>query len=65
MMKLIKISEWIDKTFSEDSAPNPSTVRRWIERGYVQGKQIGNLWFIIEVDNKKSLIDKVLHDATG
>ncbi len=61
--QLIKVSEYRSRFFEDGSKPATSTVRRWIESGYIPGERIGNLYFvdIAKLDRTGNpLVDMVL-----
>lgn len=43
---LITIEAYIEKTFAPGSEPHPSTVRRWIESGKLNGQKMGGRWYV-------------------
>lgn len=49
-MKLMGIQQWRDKHFTEDSAPDEVTVRRWLRLGTLPGRKVGGMWFIDEAE---------------
>lgn len=47
---LIKAQNWIVDTFSEGSRPHLRTVKRWVEKGEIEGVTIsGNLYIDAEI----------------
>lgn len=57
--KLISLSEYRKKRFTEGSAPDPRTLKKLIENGELQGKQLGKVYFI-EVDDNNAEYDPFL-----
>ena len=56
-MSLIKAKLWIERDFSEDSRPHLKTVRRWFDKGLLNGQLVENHLYIDSAKPFKS--DKV------
>ena len=62
-MKLITIPEYLERQFTDKSAPHPFTVRRWIAKGQLRGRIIGGTYYVDEselVSSGNDLVDKIL-----
>lgn len=65
MAKLVKLREWVDKSFDSDISIR--TAQNWCKQGYLpSAKKVGAHWFIDpEVESKttgNSLVDAVLQN---
>ncbi len=66
-MKLIGIPQWQAKHFTEDSAPDEVTIRRWLRSGKLPGRKVGGTWFIDEAEwlaDGDELVRRVLDEAS-
>jgi hypothetical protein len=63
---LVTPQEWIALRFGDaKKKPHPTSVRRWIGRGDIPGKQIGGRYYV-EIDEERritgnELVDKVMN----
>lgn len=64
-MKKIKLSKWIEKEFVPGSEPTQATVRRWIERGDINGVKLGETYYVYydEFDTGNELADIILKET--
>lgn len=62
----MEVRDWIDTEFKGPRRPTPTTVRRWIQRGVIDGVQIGGRYYVIVDENAitgDDVVDKILSDA--
>ena len=48
MSKLMRGMQWAKREFSNGSIPDRSTLRRWVERGVIEGRVIDNKVYIFD-----------------
>ncbi len=63
----MKLSQYRQKQFVEGSRPTISTLKRWIDKGEIDGERIGGNYYVRvgEIKPVNHLVTKVLqHDAT-
>lgn len=57
----MSIREYLDREFTPDSAPSPSTVRNWIDKGIIPGERIDkSYWVYADVSQSELLVERVL-----
>ena len=54
MMKLMKLTEWADRMFTPDSRPHVNTLHKWVVKGEIPARKIGNKWLVEVSDGKNS-----------
>lgn len=68
-MRLATIEQFRQDCFAEGSAPDPRTVRRWIDDGVIDGKRVGSTYYVdldsFALKTGNVLADRVLNDATA
>lgn len=66
MKRKMEVRDWIDQEFKGNRRPTPTTVRRWIQRGVIDGVQIGGRYYVV-IDESAitgdDVVDKILSDA--
>lgn len=46
--KLMKLSKWVSREFTNGSEPCGTTLKNWIEKGEIDGIKIGGQYYIRE-----------------
>lgn len=67
-MCLMSPQEFIATEFSKGSAPHEHTVRRWIKKGLLPGREIAGHYYVdypAYLANGDPLVEKVLRDESG
>ncbi len=48
--KLMRAMQWAKREFSSDSVPNRATVKKWVERGVIQGRIIDGAVYVFDTE---------------
>jgi len=68
-VRLATIEQFRRGCFAEGSAPDPRTVKRWIDNGEIDGKRVRGTYYVdldsFALKTGNVLADRVLNDATA
>ena len=50
MSKLMRAMQWAKREFSNGSVPDRTTLKRWVERGVIEGRVIDNKVYVFDTE---------------